>query len=248
MFRKKNATKDTQTCRHSASAVKRRQARRLARSKERSWRPIRNTRCYSPSTLFKYAKDSEGERSCSCSWQTWANSTYGHCRCRLWSPYMEARTVMHKRQYCGREPSAPWCVLLDDGRRTGGYLQNHTSTPATEISTSWPDLAHVLRYKFLKYTQVSTFSVKCVAKQNQLQVTRPLSDRDMDYLAEKIYGVIYTDWSQAPSITFQRFAKVRTFENVGKQKTTELCKHKQGTRSDRLEAKLTGSHIQVKNV
>lgn len=66
----------------------------------------------------------------------------------------------------------------------------------------------------------------------------------MDYLAEKIYGNIYTDWSQAPPITFQRFAKVRAhMEVAGNQKEGGCMSTNKAS-----EVGLTEVHARVGNV
>jgi hypothetical protein len=60
------------------------------------------------------------------------------------------------------------------------------------VCARWSDLAEVLSHKFTKFTGVQ----------------RQLNERDLMYLAEKLYGQMYADYSLAPMITFQRFAKV----------------------------------------
>ncbi len=39
---------------------------------------------------------------------------------------------------------------------------------------------------------------------------RALSDADMNYLAEKLFGRSYVDYDVAGQVSFQQFAKVRT--------------------------------------
>lgn len=72
-------------------------------------------------------------------------------------------------------------------------LQDRTQPLPENVSVSWPQLSTALR----------------VYSKQAMGAKRGLTDNNMNYLANMIYGTKIVDYESLPPITFQQFAHVR---------------------------------------